>query len=299
MKMSKMKSAILAATSLSLALLSAPVAAQAQGGADRAVAAWAAGDHTTAIGIWMEMPNDADALYNLGQAYRTGRGVPVMADRAEAYYQRALNAGHVRAGEQLGLMFLARPQMRQQGIVLLQDAAKRGSPRANFAVGLILAEPGNGQDLVRARSLIQIAANANVPGASDALSKLSGAPAQPVVRTAAAQPAAALPVVVQPSASRPSGAPVIVRPQPAVRVAAPRTVVAASAARPVAAPVVRPVVSPAPRPVAVMASVQQERPITASERRAARAAAAAAREAAPVPGVATDRPAAPVVSWWQ
>lgn len=282
------------------ALIANPVVAQTQGGAaNRAVAAWAAGDHTTAIGIWMDMPTDADALYNLGQAYRTGRGVPVMADRAEGYYQRALNAGHVRAGEQLGLMFLARPGTRQQGLALLSDAANRGSARASFAVGLMLAEPGPTQDVVRARSLIQTAANANVPGASDALSKLSGGNARPAVQIAAVAPVSGSPVRVAPVSTAPvriaaPSAVTVVRPAPAAMVATSAVTVVRPGPAPIAA-----TRAPAPKPAVVAAPTYPERPVTASERRAARAVAAAAREAAPVPGIATDKPAAPVVAWWQ
>ena len=69
------------------ALMAAPVAADVKQGVD----AWSAGNFTQAVTEW-QLPaenGDADALFNLAQAYRLGRGVPADINRARALYQQA------------------------------------------------------------------------------------------------------------------------------------------------------------------------------------------------------------------
>jgi len=65
-----------------LALSAAPVLADVKTGVD----AWSEGDFTRAVAEW-EAPaaaGDADALFNLAQAYRLGRGVAADTARARA-----------------------------------------------------------------------------------------------------------------------------------------------------------------------------------------------------------------------
>ena len=62
------------------ALIATPVHADVKAGVD----AWSAGDYATAVAEW-QVPaqnGDADALFNLAQAYRLGRGVPADINRA-------------------------------------------------------------------------------------------------------------------------------------------------------------------------------------------------------------------------
>ena len=70
-----MRSRYLAA-SIWLALLAAPLSAQTvKAGID----AWQKADYAAAVAIWRPLAEqgDADAQFNLGQAYRLGRGVPI------------------------------------------------------------------------------------------------------------------------------------------------------------------------------------------------------------------------------
>src|SRR3569832_1913513 len=80
----------------------APVLADVKSGVD----AWSRGDYTAAVHEW-EGPaaaGDADAMFNLGQAYRLGRGVPTDLKRAEQLYADAAAKGHLQAADTYGLM---------------------------------------------------------------------------------------------------------------------------------------------------------------------------------------------------
>ena len=64
-----------------------------------AAVAWSGGDYPAAIAMWLRLAEagNADALYNLGQAARLGRGMAADPDTALAYYRRAAALGHPRA----------------------------------------------------------------------------------------------------------------------------------------------------------------------------------------------------------
>lgn len=69
------------------------------------VDAWSAGNYEAAIKSWQgpAAKNDPDALFNLGQAYKLGRGVPKDLAKAEAYYGKAARLGHVAAADNYGI----------------------------------------------------------------------------------------------------------------------------------------------------------------------------------------------------
>src|SRR6186713_2724186 len=84
------------------AFAAAPAAADVKAGVD----AWSRGDYTAAVREW-EGPaaaGDPDAMFNLGQAYRLGRGVATDLKRAEALYAQAAAKGHLQAADTYGLM---------------------------------------------------------------------------------------------------------------------------------------------------------------------------------------------------
>ncbi len=101
------------------------------------VDAWSRGDYTAAVAEW-EGPaatGDADAMFNLGQAYRLGRGVVQDAVRAEELYKSAAERGHVQAADTYGLM-LFQSGRREQALPYVQDAASRGDPRSQYLLGI-------------------------------------------------------------------------------------------------------------------------------------------------------------------
>src|SRR3954453_9751662 len=85
------------------AFVAAPVAAQSvKAGID----AWQRAEYANAVAIWRPLAEsgDADAQFNLGQAYRLGRGVPINLAAAKTWFERAAATGHVDAETTLGLL---------------------------------------------------------------------------------------------------------------------------------------------------------------------------------------------------
>src|SRR5881398_2138414 len=94
----------LAAATAVAALAMTPYAARAdvKAGFD----AWQRGDFAAAVAEWRPLADrgDADAQYNLGQAYKMGRGVPSDLRIAQTWYEKAAQQGHPQAAANLGLM---------------------------------------------------------------------------------------------------------------------------------------------------------------------------------------------------
>ena len=61
------------------------------------VDAWSRGEYRKAVEEWRPaaIAGDADAQFNLGQAYKLGRGVPVDMAMAESWYRKAALQGQV------------------------------------------------------------------------------------------------------------------------------------------------------------------------------------------------------------
>jgi TPR repeat protein len=81
----------------------APLSAQSvRAGID----AWQRADYSGAVAIWRPLAEkgDADAEFNLGQAYRLGRGVATNLSAAKTWFERAANKGHLDAETTLGLL---------------------------------------------------------------------------------------------------------------------------------------------------------------------------------------------------
>lgn len=159
-----------AAFAISVALGS-PVAAQS---VEAGVDAWSRGDYAGAVAQWQgpAAAGDPDAMFNLGQAYRLGRGVPRDEARAEALYERAAQAGHVQAADTYGLM-LFQDGRREAALPFVQAAARRGDPRARYLLGIAHF---NGdlvpRDWERAYALISLAHASGLPNAQAAMADM-------------------------------------------------------------------------------------------------------------------------------
>src|SRR5215211_6729373 len=70
------------------------------------IEAWQKADYAAAVAIWRPLAEkgDADAAFNLGQAYRLGRGVPINLGAAQTWLERAGRKDHVDAQTTLGLL---------------------------------------------------------------------------------------------------------------------------------------------------------------------------------------------------
>jgi uncharacterized protein len=142
----------------------------------RGVDAWEAGDYATAVKEWrpLAIKGDADAQFNLGQAYRFGRGVARDPEAAEDWYRKAAARGHVRGEDNLGLIMFQNGD-RAGAMPYLQRSSDRGDPRAQYVVATALF---NGdvlaKDWPRAYALMTRAAIAGLPAASESLAKMDG-----------------------------------------------------------------------------------------------------------------------------
>lgn len=77
---------------------------------------------------------DAEAQFQLAEAYRFGRGVTADPETAIMWYRRAAAQGHVRAGEELGFALFAHGD-RHEAMPYIEKAAARGEPRAFYLLG--------------------------------------------------------------------------------------------------------------------------------------------------------------------
>ncbi|MFC0588536.1 SPOR domain-containing protein [Novosphingobium aquiterrae] len=155
-----------------LVFLAVPAAADTKAGVD----AWSRGDFAAAVREWQgeALKGDADALYNLGQAFRLGKGVPQNLTKAEDMYGRAAGLGHVQAADNYGLLLFQRGE-QARAMPYVSAAAGRGDPRAQYLLGIAHF---NGQliakDWVRAYALVSLAQQQGVGPATTALKQMDG-----------------------------------------------------------------------------------------------------------------------------
>lgn len=143
-----------------MALLLVAVAPVAAGGVQAGIKAWQSGDAGTAVAIWKPLAakGDADAQFNLAQAYRLGKGAPVDLAQAQALYEQAARKGHVDAQTSLGLLQFQNGD-RSSALRWLKTAADAGEPRALLVYGTALFN-GDGvpRDTVTAYAMVSRAA---------------------------------------------------------------------------------------------------------------------------------------------
>jgi cell division septation protein DedD len=121
---------------LALAIVAAPLSAQSvKAGID----AWQKGDFSSAVAIWRPLAEhgSADAQFNLGQAYRLGKGVPINLSQSQNWLERAADQGHVDAETTLGLMLFQNGD-KDSGLKWLKMAADQDDPRAQLVYGTAL-----------------------------------------------------------------------------------------------------------------------------------------------------------------
>lgn len=148
-------------------MIAAPVLADVKAGVD----AWQQGDYARAIAQWrpLAQSGDADAQFNMGQAYKLGRGVQSDMSTAIDWYRKAAAQGHTRAEDNLGLLIFQQGD-RAGAMPYLQKAATRGEPRAQYIVGTSLFNGDLvGKDWVRAYALMTRAASSGLAQATTSL----------------------------------------------------------------------------------------------------------------------------------
>ncbi|MEO0870692.1 MAG: SPOR domain-containing protein [Pseudomonadota bacterium] len=152
------------------ALIASPLAADVKRGVD----AWGAGDYDTAVNEW-RLPaqnGNADALFNMAQAYRLGRGVEADITRARQLYAEAAQKGHVKAADNYGLLLFQQGE-RAEAMPLIRAAAERGDPRAQYVLGLAHFNADYAEkDWVRAYALLTLAQSSGLPQAGGAMAQM-------------------------------------------------------------------------------------------------------------------------------
>jgi uncharacterized protein len=154
-------------------LLIIPAALQAQS-VKAGIEAWQRADYEGAVAIWRPLAEqgDPDAAFNLGQAYRLGRGVPTNLAAAKTWFERAADKGHVDAQTTLGLLLFQNGD-QAEGLRWLKNAADKGEPRALLVYGTALVN-GDGvtQDPVLGYAYVSRAAAQGLAPAKETLKQL-------------------------------------------------------------------------------------------------------------------------------
>ena len=226
---------------LLLALVIGAVALPAAAQSVRAgIEAWQKGDTAGAVAIWRPLAEagDADAAFNLGQAYRLGKGVVIDLSQAQSWLERAARKGHVDAQTTLGLLLFQNGN-RVSAMRWLSLAAEAGEARALLMVGTALYN-GDGipQDPIKAYAYVSRAAAQGLAPAKSTLADMDEvmpleqrrrgvALAQEMVATKKQAPAAAPPKTAAKPAAPKAAPPKTATPKAAAP-AAPKPAVAAS-----------------------------------------------------------------------
>jgi TPR repeat protein len=153
--------------------LGAPAAAQAPT-VNSGVEAWQRGDQAAAVAIWRNLAGkgNVDAAFDLGQAYRLGKGVPADSAQAKRWLEFAARKGHVDAQVSLGLLLFDSGD-RPTAMSWLKKAAEKGEPRALLVVGTALFN-GDGlpQDPVLGYAYVSRAAAQGLAPAKSTLAEM-------------------------------------------------------------------------------------------------------------------------------
>jgi uncharacterized protein len=159
-----------ALVALAFSFAAQPVLADVRAGVD----AWTQGQYDKAIKEWRDpaLKGDADAQFNMGQAYKLGRGVKADLDVAADWYLRAARQGHIQASDSYGHLLHYRGKVAE-ALPYLQASADRGDPRSQYLLGTELFNGTNVEkDWVRAYALMTRASSAGLAPASRSLAQM-------------------------------------------------------------------------------------------------------------------------------
>ena len=150
--------------------MASPALADIKAGVD----AWSRGDYKAAVEQWRgpAVAGDADAQFNLGQAYKLGRGVPLDPVQAESWFRKAATQGHLQAQDNYGLA-LYQDHKLADAMPWLEKSVARGEPRAQLVLGTMLFKRRRvGRDYPRAYALMSRASEQGLPSASETMAQM-------------------------------------------------------------------------------------------------------------------------------
>jgi hypothetical protein len=150
---------------------SAPVSAQS---VNAGIEAWRKSDYAGAVAIWrpLALQGSADAQFNLGQAYRLGKGVPINFATAKGWLEKAAAQGHIDAQTTLGLLLFQNGDP-VPALKWLKLAAEQGEPRAMVIYGTALFNGDSvSQNPALGYAYVYRADAQGLPAAKDVLAQL-------------------------------------------------------------------------------------------------------------------------------
>jgi uncharacterized protein len=225
-------------------LLSQPASADVKAGVD----AWARGDFRAAVDEWRgpAVAGDPDAQFNLAQAYKLGRGVPLDPVLAESWFRKAALQNHAQAEENYGLA-LFQAGKKADAVPWLEKGVARGEPRTQLVLGTMLFNgDGVARDYPRAYALMTLASQKGLKSAGETLAQMDRYVSASdrerglvLAREYASRPAA------PPPGSKVASSTVTPTPAPA---ATPESAPAKPAPRPTATPAAKPTPKSTPKP---------------------------------------------------
>lgn len=156
----------------------APVAAASTAAASvkAGVEKWKNADWAGAVAAWrpFAVQGDADALFNMGQAYKLGRGVPKDVALARDNYRRAATKGHLPAQANLGILLFQAGE-KAESMRWLKAAADKGEMRAQYVYGIASFNgDGTPRNLGLAFGYLQRASAQGLSQATNALGNIEG-----------------------------------------------------------------------------------------------------------------------------
>lgn len=152
----------------------ASTATAANADVKKGIAAWNKGEWSRAVHEWKgpAQSGDADAQFNMGQAYKLGRGVEYDAEKAREWYLKAANQGHEKAQDNYGLA-LYQDGRKADAIEWLEKSSARDEKRAQLVLGTLLYNGDSvTRDWPRAYALISRSAAQGMEQAVAARSKM-------------------------------------------------------------------------------------------------------------------------------
>lgn len=143
---------------------------------NQGVELWRAGDYAAAVAMWQPFADagDADAMFNIGQAYKLGRAVPKDSLIARDWYRKAAAKGHLPAEANLGILLFQAGE-KPEAVKWLKLAADQNEMRAQYVLG-VAAWNGDGvpKNLALAYAYLSRSSAQGLPDAQSALNSLTG-----------------------------------------------------------------------------------------------------------------------------
>lgn len=165
-----MKTRFVLASALAWGMATTPALADVKTG----VEAWSRGDYPAAVAQWRApaAAGDADAQFNIGQAFKLGRGVPADQVQATDWFRKAAAQNHPQAIDNYALA-LFQEGKKAEALPWLEKSVARDEKRTELVLGTMLFN-GDGvpRDWTRAYALVTRSSQQGLPQGSQTLAQM-------------------------------------------------------------------------------------------------------------------------------